>query len=113
MVAIDHIARVAHEVNRGICKAAGDHSQRPWDEAEPWQRDSARKGVAYALANPGATAKDQHDAWMADKLAAGWVYGPVKDANVLTHPCLVPYDNLSFADRVKDYAFRAVVGSMA
>ena len=109
---IEEIAEVCHEVNRAICEASGDSSQKPWADAEDWQRASAVAGVKYTLAHPDATPADQHDAWSADKLSAGWVYGPTKDASAKTHPCLVPYDQLPFEQRVKDHAFRAVVATM-
>lgn len=104
------IAQVCHEANRAICEAAGDHSQRSWDEAEEWQRDSAIKGVYFALDNPTAPASAQHDAWASDKVAAGWTFGIVKDAEAKTHPCLVPYDQLPFEQQAKDYVFKAIVG---
>lgn len=107
------IARVCHETNRALCEAFGDHSQKPWDEAEGWQRDSAIKGVEFALLNPDAPPSAQHDAWTADKVAAGWVYGEVKDATAKTHPCIVPYEQLPPEQRAKDYVFRAVVHGMA
>jgi hypothetical protein len=113
MRSIEGIARVCHEVNRAICEAAGDASQRPWNEAEQWQRDSAVQGVHFAINNPDATASAQHEAWMADKRADGWTCGSVKDATAKTHPCMVPYDQLPFEQRVKDHAFKAVVRAMA
>ncbi len=109
----DEIAVLCHEVNRAICEAAGDHSQVPWDQAARWQQDSAIKGVEFAIANPDAPASAQHDAWMADKTADGWVYGPTKDAAAKTHPCMVPYDVLPFEQRVKDHAFKAIVAALA
>jgi hypothetical protein len=50
--------------------------QKDWDEAQQWQRDSAIKGVEFKLDNPDAGT--QHNAWMADKIADGWVYGEEK-----------------------------------
>jgi hypothetical protein len=110
---ITEIAEVCHEVNRAICEASGDMSQKPWSKAEGWQRESAVKGVSFALANPNATPEDQHDAWCKDKLESGWVYGEVKDPSERTHPCLVPYSSLPFEQRIKDHAFKAVVKTMA
>lgn len=107
------IARICHEMNRAVCEAAGDLSQRPWLEAEQWQRDSALSGVLFALEKPDATPEDQHKAWMRDKLCAGWTLGPVKDAVAKTHPCLVPYGELPFEQRVKDAVFRAVVRELS
>jgi hypothetical protein len=107
------IAQVAHEVNRAYCEAFGDHSQKPWDEAADWQRESAVKGVEYALANPDATPEAQHQAWLTDKLNAGWKYGPVKDETKKEHPCCVEYNQLPLEQRAKDYLFRAVVQTMS
>ena len=39
------IARFAHEANRLWCLLLGDESQTTWEHAEPWQKDSAFKGV--------------------------------------------------------------------
>ena len=35
------IARICHACNAEWCAANGDDSQKPWAEAEPWQRQSA------------------------------------------------------------------------
>lgn len=109
---IENIARACHEANRAICESAGDHSQRPWDDAEQWQRESAVRGVLFALDNPSAPASAQHDAWLSDKLADGWCYGEAKDAQAKTHPCMVEYEELPFEQRVKDHVFKAIVGAL-
>ena len=105
------VARVCHETNRAFCATIGDNSQKPWEEAEAWQRESAIKGVAFAMDNPTAPASSQHDAWLADKFADGWKYGPVKDATAKEHPCCVPYEQLPVEQRLKDYLFKAVVSA--
>jgi hypothetical protein len=108
----EKIARVCHEVNRAYCQALGDDSQLPWVEAADWQRESAIKGVAYALENPDAPVSAQHDAWLADKKADGWKHGPVKNADTKEHPCFVSYDELPVEQKAKDYIFRAVVHAL-
>lgn len=40
-LSIEEIAKVCHEANRGYCKALGDDSQLPWDEAPQWAKTSA------------------------------------------------------------------------
>jgi hypothetical protein len=106
------IAWVCHEANRAYCETLGDESQVPWDEAPQWIRTSAVTGVLHALKLPDGTPEDQHNAWLEEKRAEGWVYGPVKDADKKTHPCVVPYHELGVAHKRKDYLFRAVVKAL-
>lgn len=110
---IPEIARVCHEANKEWCHVNGDHSQKHWDEAEQWQRDSAIMGVDFALKNPNAGDSAQHDAWSADKRKDGWVYGEVKDTQKKTHPCLVPFDQLPVFQQKKDALFRAIVRALS
>lgn len=107
------IARICHQTNKAFCEALEDFTQKDWDSAEQWQRDSAIKGVAFALANPDAPASTQHDAWLADKKADGWKYGAVKSPAAKLHPCMVPYEDLPLDQRMKDYLFKGVVAAFA
>ena len=104
-----HIARICHAVNKAWCEETGDFSQKDWDDAEEWQRESAIAGVRFVVANPDAGDAAQHENWMKHKLAEGWVYGPVKDAEAKTHPCLVPFSELPLEQQFKDKLFRTVV----
>lgn len=106
---IRDIARICHEVNRAWCEFNGDLSQVAWDKAPDWQKESMVRGVEFVLANPTAHESAQHDAWMRDKVAEGWVHGTVKDANKRTHPCIVPYEELPDVQQFKDKLFRTVV----
>ena len=103
------IARVAHEINRAYCASLGDTSQPAWEDAPKWQQQSAIAGVEMHLANPDATPEQSHESWLAQKVAAGWVYGEVKDAEKKEHPCCRPYDELPQEQKAKDYLFRSVV----
>ena len=109
----EQIAQICHDANRSLCQTAGDHSQLPWNAAADWQRDSAIKGVQFALANPDAPGSAQHDAWSADKIADGWAYGETKDAEAKTHPCLVPFEQLPPHQQAKDHLFKAIVNALA
>lgn len=110
---IEQIAQVCHAVNRAYCQAIGDDSQVPWEEAANWQQESAVRGVRFALANPSSPISAQHEAWLADKQADGWIWGPFKDSARKEHPAMVPYAELPQEQRVKDYLFRAVVSSLS
>jgi hypothetical protein len=108
----EQIARVCHEANRAYCETLNDTSQKPWDQAEQWQRESAIQGVEFKLGNHNAPASAQHDAWLADKTKDGWKYGPVKDAKKKEHPCCVPYADLPKDQQAKDALFQGIVNAL-
>ena len=109
---VEQIAKVAHETNRALCEVVGDSSQKPWDESQQWQKDSAIAGVVAYKAGGGLTPEEQHQSWLTHKEKDGWVYGPIKDAVAKTHPCMVPYSQLPPEQRIKDHLFSAVVREM-
>lgn len=109
---VERIAKVAHEVNRAYCECLGDWTIPNWEEAPNWQRNSARAGVEFHLANPDASPSASHEAWLNTKLAEGWRYGEEKDAEAKTHPCMVPFDALPLTQQAKDFLFRAVVHAL-
>ena len=106
---IEQTAKMCHEVNKAYCEAIGDHSQVSWNEAPEWQQDSAINGVIFHLNNPDANPEDSHNNWWKQKIADGWQYGPVKDAEKKEHPCMVPYNELPIDQRVKDHLFISMV----
>ena len=104
---VEAAARAAHEANRAWCIAHGDLSQKGWDEAPSWQRESCRLGVVGVI--EGNTSRQSHEGWLAHKAAEGWTYGTVKDEVAKRHPCMVDYDDLPPEQRRKDGIFVAVV----
>lgn len=112
-VNIENIAMVAHEINRAYCRAIGDDSQVPWDEAPEWQKESCMNGVAFHQDGEEKSPEESHANWMAEKEADGWVYGEEKDVEKKTHPCMVPFNELPEQQRVKDFIFSAVVAAMS
>ena len=107
------VARVCHEANRELCRSHGDHSQPPWGEAPDWQRDSAIDGVMRHLRSPGMTPEQTHASWVQRKRADGWRYGPEKDPEARTHPCIAPYSSLPAEQRAKDHLFAGIVRALA
>ena len=106
---MEQIAELVHETNRAYCRLLGDHSQPPWILAPGWQRESMLAGVTAILDGSAATPKEQHELWMRRKLEEGWTYGPEKDAEAKTHPCLLQYPELPPEQRFKDTLARAIV----
>ena len=106
------IAKVCHEANKAYCESLGDLSQKHWDEAPDWQKESAINGVNFHLSNPEAKPSNSHDEWLKEKLATGWKYGEVKDEIKKEHPCIVPYEQLPEEQRKKDALFIAIVNAL-
>ena len=106
------IARMCYQANKEWCALHGDHSHKPWAEAELSQKESAIKGVEFRLLHPSAGKDAQHNAWMADRIKDGWVYGEHKDAEKKTHPCIMPFEQLPAFQQKKDALFCAIVDSL-
>ena len=107
---IEAIARITYNVNRAYCLSIGDDSFSSWDEAPAWQKDANIRGVEFHLEGDHKP-EDSHNSWLAQKEADGWSYGEVKDPENKLHPCYLPYDQLPFEQKIKDYLFIAVVHS--
>jgi len=106
------IAVVCHQANKKWCEANDDESQKDWKDAEDWQKESAINGVEFRLNNPEAKHDAQHNSWMKEKVDQGWVYGPIKDAEKKTHPCIVPFEQLPVFQQKKDALFCAIVDAL-
>ena len=106
---IERIARMCYATNRNWCRENGDFSQPRWRDAAEWQRRSFIEGVKFHIANPDASASASHDEWSRVKYADGWTHGPEKDVDKKTHPCLVPFEELPWNQKVKDHLFKATV----
>jgi len=112
-ILITAIAIACHQANKAWCQVNGDDSQKDWNEAEDWQKESALKGVEFRLENPFAGHDAQHNSWMKEKTDDGWVYGEIKDAVAKTHPCIVPFDKLPEFQQKKDALFCAIVDTLS
>lgn len=106
---VNDIAKICHEVNRAYCLTLGDKSQPAWEDAPEWQRSSAVNGVEAIISGRVKSPEQSHQSWMAEKIADGWAFGLQKDPEAKTHPCILPYDQLSKEQQTKDYLFQAVV----
>lgn len=106
---VEKLASICHDANASYCRTLGDFSQLPWDSAPLWQRNSIIDGVKFHLSNPVADPERSHENWMKVKLEEGWVYGEQKDPPNKTHPCLVPFNELSEEQQFKDRLVCSVI----
>jgi RyR domain len=51
-------------------------------------------------------AENAHETWASQRMRAGWRFGPHRNDEKKEHPCLVPYEELSEAQ--KEYDRKAV-----
>lgn len=49
-----------------------------------------------------AIAKNVHEVWAQNRIAEGWIYGPVRDDIKRQTPCLVPYEELPEEEKEYD-----------
>lgn len=107
----EQVARVCHEANKALQYIHGDPApSQPWN-CEPYElRKSVIEGVRKA--RQGCTPRELHETWVEYKRDHGWIYGPEKDPDRKTHPCLVPYDELPQEQRDKDQLFLLIVTAL-
>lgn len=107
---IEYIARFAYKIIQAYCLAIGDNTQTSWNDIPDWKKETVIDGVKFHLNNPNATPEQSHENWKKHKIQQGWVYGPTKDDENKTHPCIVDsYSDLPLKERVKDYLFAQTV----
>ena len=74
-------------------------------EYKPTPLDTSRVQLTRELATLiERIAENTHDVWAARRLAEGWRYGAHRDDERKLHPGLVPYADLSEAEREYDRA---------
>ena len=112
MFSTAEIAKVAHEANKAYCETLGDFSQVSWHYAEQWQRDSAISGVLAIRNNVVTKPEESHENWLREKYEEGWVWGAEKDVDKKLHPCMLPFNQLSVEQQMKDRLFFAVVTAL-
>ncbi len=103
------IAKIVHEANRAYCQTIGDDSQPAWVDAPDWQKSSAVNGVEGIQSGRITRPEQSHESWLAEKARTGWVYGPIKNADLKQHPCFVPYAELPPEQQIKDAIFFGIV----
>lgn len=109
IISIEGLAKICHEANRAYCQAIGDDSQHSWEDAPEWQRRCSVEQAQWHLSKKDSMPSDSHDNWLKEKQANGWIWGKEKDAELKTHPCMVPYNDLPLKQQLKDSIFLNIV----
>lgn len=109
---VERIAAACHAVNVTYSLCIDDSTPQSWESSDDWQRESAISGVKAILAGEVTTPEESHKRWTERKDAEGWRYGLKKDVFLKTHPCMLAYEDLPIAQRVKDELFFATIKGM-
>lgn len=106
------VAAVVHAANTALQEIQGDESPSGYrlSGESPETQASAINGVRTA--RNGATPEQMHEAWREHKASQGWSYGPEKDPDKRTHPCMVPYGELPEDQKDKDRLFLAITTAL-
>lgn len=110
---LEPIARVVHEAIRAWAIA---HAQEPladWDHAPDWMKESTISSIRFVLEHPSADAGAQHEQWIAQRTAQGWIHGPERNETLKTHPMLIPFEQLPDYEQRKDELITAIVKALA
>ena len=54
--------------------------------------------------------KNVHEVWAETRIKQGWTYGPERNDELKTHPCLIPYEELS--EEEKEYDRNTSIGTL-
>lgn len=106
---LSDVARICHEANRAYRATQGDESRLSWEESPIALHLAVVQGVQNALKHPDLTPEQSHENWMTAYAANGWTYGETEDRVKKTHPCFLPWHELSEFHRRKDILFLSIV----
>lgn len=111
-ITVEDIAKASHAVIAAMASEFDNNQMPAWDDAEQWMRDSSIETVQAILNDPYLPNSHFHNVWMAQRIAAGWKWGPVRNNDTKENPAMVPYDELPPHQRAKDGVLKALVDSL-
>jgi hypothetical protein len=73
----------------------------------PFPEDEIPKELQSVIAS---LAEHAHERWAQQRIRDGWTWGPERNDEARTHPCLVPYADLCESER--EYDRQVVTGTL-
>lgn len=101
-------AKILHETTRVLPRVDGTIPVC-WDELTNHQQEAAMFAVNMLVNTAPKSPEQLHDLWRKINRNFGWVYGPTYDIEKLEHPSMVPFDNLSNTEKLKDELWSVLI----
>lgn len=106
----EKIAQVAYAAIQEWCVVTKQEFNVPWAHLSPDYQNHIKVVVARAFtAMEVPTAKELHARCLAEGINAGWTHGDHVDRKKKTHPDILPWEKLSFDQRMKDFLFSNIL----
>lgn len=107
---IDKIACVAYTAIRTWCIRTKQEVSPEWTDLPDDYADHIKIVVARAFADMKTpSAKQLHERCLKDGKTAGWGYGAQVDREKKLHPDILPWEQMTMDQRMKDHIFSAVI----
>lgn len=80
-----------------------------WAQLTDADKERSVRALEELLDSDPRTPEGYHQLWWDLKIEAGWSHGEIYCDKNLTHPCLVPFDQLTETEQIKDKIWGALV----
>ena len=98
----EQIAQIVHTAVNTFRLTIGEEDLGTWENLDEDRKQLTRNAVTRTVEYPNISPEDQHEIWAKEKREQGWTYGAEKCPKNLTHPSLIPYEQLSENEKIKD-----------
>lgn len=94
-----------HKILLTIRQINNETDLREYSELSELEKTLLIESAMQVVYEDISTAKECHDIWMKIKIDQGYKYGEIKCDKEKTHPCMIPFEELSFLQKLKDELF--------
>jgi hypothetical protein len=110
MISTTQIAKTAHAVHVTFCNEMIIATQPAWDEISEEHRQVIISSVDKIVMGEITSKVESHNNFVAMKKSQGWRYGQY-NSDYKLNPRLVPFEELTLMDRIKESLFFETVKS--